>query len=302
MTDWTRISANRQSARLQRRSGPGHSTWANVFQLPFNCVAQARSNLSIAGYFRCHTICIDVNVPRLPTSGIRNDHPSFRSHGRYFAVALTQMQSRLSPSLSASRMCHLPSIRKVIRRLIRAPRLDMSATGPLPMPRMALPSIRLKLLRIHRFLVIDIPGTTGTTVMCYGHLDKHPSDPEWSEGASGYEPVLRDGKLFGRGGVDGGFGPYCYVTAMAVLAEHELPRPRCILFLETTEKSASMYLPRYLPEARKLFDEPSLIILLESICADYDRLWYMQGYRGVVEGNFVRKYPRPNRHIPERRG
>ncbi|QLC23038.1 M20/M25/M40 family metallo-hydrolase [Parasphingopyxis sp. CP4] len=142
----------------------------------------------------------------------------------------------------------------------------------------------LEIIENSPILVIDIPGTTDTTVMCYGHLDKHPSDSEWSEGTSGYEPVLRNGKLFGRGGVDGGFAPYCYVTAMATLAQHELKRPRCILFLETTEKSASMYLPRYLPEVRKRFDEPSLIVLLESICADYDRLWYMQGYRGVVEG------------------
>ncbi len=133
-------------------------------------------------------------------------------------------------------------------------------------------------------LVIDIPGTTDATVMCYGHLDKHPSKSEWTEGTSGYEPVLRNGKLFGRGGVDGGFAPYCYVTAIACLAQHNLPRPRCILVLETTEKSASMYLPRYLPELRKRFDEPRLIVLLESICADYDRVWYMQGYRGIVEG------------------
>lgn len=134
-------------------------------------------------------------------------------------------------------------------------------------------------------LVIDIPGTADGTVLCCGHIDKHPSGDAWSHGASGYEPVVRDGKLYGRGSVDGGFAPHCFITAIATLAKLDVPRPRCVLFFETTEKSASAFLPRYLPELSEIVGEPDLIVFLESICADYDRIWYLTGYRGIVEGH-----------------
>ncbi|MGP1353694.1 MAG: hypothetical protein ACTS1Z_10250 [Parasphingopyxis sp.] len=133
-------------------------------------------------------------------------------------------------------------------------------------------------------LVIDIPGTVDGTVLCYGHLDKHPSAAVWSHGLSGYEPILRDDKLYGRGSVDGGFAPHCYITAIATLSKLDIARPRCVLFLETTQKSASIYLPRYLPELAAIAGDPDMIVFLESICADYDRIWHLTGYRGVVEG------------------
>ncbi|MEM8696118.1 MAG: peptidase dimerization domain-containing protein [Pseudomonadota bacterium] len=136
-------------------------------------------------------------------------------------------------------------------------------------------------------LVIDIPGTVDGTVICYGHLDKQPADSDWSAAESGYTPVLRDGKLFGRGGVDGGFAPYCYVSAIATLDRLGIAHPRCIIILETTEKSHSIHLPRYFPDLRAACDTPDLIIALDSICADYDRIWYMQGYRGVIDGNLT---------------
>ena len=38
-----------------------------------------------------------------------------------------------------------------------------------------------------------------------GHLDKQPPlTSAWSEGLSPYTPVVRDGKLYGRGGADDG--------------------------------------------------------------------------------------------------
>lgn len=134
-------------------------------------------------------------------------------------------------------------------------------------------------------LVIDIPGTADGTVLCYGHLDKHPSAALWTHGSSGYEPVRRDDKLYGRGSVDGGFAPHCYITAIATLAQLDVARPRCVLFLETTQKSASVFLPRYLPELSAIAGSPDMIVFLESICADYDRIWYLTGYRGIVEGS-----------------
>ena len=53
-------------------------------------------------------------------------------------------------------------------------------------------------------LLCEIPGTGPGTVMMYGHMDKQPEFTGWAEGLSPWEPVLRDGRLYGRGGADDG--------------------------------------------------------------------------------------------------
>src|ERR1043165_3782457 len=41
-----------------------------------------------------------------------------------------------------------------------------------------------------------------STVLMYGHLDKQPAMIGWEDGLGPWTPVLRDGKLYGRGGAD----------------------------------------------------------------------------------------------------
>ena len=52
-------------------------------------------------------------------------------------------------------------------------------------------------------LFCEIPATDANqtgTVLLYGHYDKQPEFDGWQPGLSPWEPVLRDGKLYGRGG------------------------------------------------------------------------------------------------------
>ena len=39
----------------------------------------------------------------------------------------------------------------------------------------------------------------------YGHLDKQPEMEGWEEGLGPWKPILRDEKLYGRGGADDGY-------------------------------------------------------------------------------------------------
>jgi acetylornithine deacetylase/succinyl-diaminopimelate desuccinylase-like protein len=146
-----------------------------------------------------------------------------------------------------------------------------------------------KLVRVQNapMLIVDIPGTADGTILCFGHLDKYPAGEDWNDGLSAYMPVLRDQKLYGRGTVDGGFAPYCYVSAAMSLAELGVPRPRCLIAVEMSYESHGIHLARYLPDLRSLCDKPDLIISLDAICADYERLWYSTGYRGVIEGHLT---------------
>ena len=52
-------------------------------------------------------------------------------------------------------------------------------------------------------LFIDIPGDSEDVVLLYGHYDKQPEFSGWADGLSPWEPVIKDGKLYGRGGADG---------------------------------------------------------------------------------------------------
>jgi len=55
-------------------------------------------------------------------------------------------------------------------------------------------------------ILIEIPATApdknGGTVLMYGHLDKQPEMAGWAEDTGPWQPVLKDNKLYGRGGAD----------------------------------------------------------------------------------------------------
>src|ERR1700679_3137719 len=64
-------------------------------------------------------------------------------------------------------------------------------------------------------IFIEISGDAGasagagatikeSTVLMYGHLDKQPEMLGWSDGLGPWDPVLKDDKLYGRGGADDG--------------------------------------------------------------------------------------------------
>ena len=54
-------------------------------------------------------------------------------------------------------------------------------------------------------LFFDIPAENhdGRPAFFYGHFDKQPEAEGWSEGLAPFTPVVRDGKLYGRGGGEG---------------------------------------------------------------------------------------------------
>src|ERR1700747_3434137 len=54
-------------------------------------------------------------------------------------------------------------------------------------------------------IFIEIPGSASGTVLMYGHLDKQPEMLGWDEGKGPWQPLMTDGKLYGRGGADDGY-------------------------------------------------------------------------------------------------
>jgi acetylornithine deacetylase/succinyl-diaminopimelate desuccinylase-like protein len=137
-------------------------------------------------------------------------------------------------------------------------------------------------------IFIDVPGTggkAGDTVMLYGHLDKQPEMTGWREGLGPWTPVIEGDKLYGRGGADDGYAIFASLTAINAVRRDKLPHARCVVLIEACEESGSYDLPAYIDHLAPRIGELSLVVCLDSGCANYDQLWSTTSLRGLVIGN-----------------
>ncbi len=104
---------------------------------------------------------------------------------------------------------------------------------------------------------MEIPGEIEDTVMLYGHIDKQPEMSGWSEGLGPWEPVLRDDKLYGRGGADDGYAAFAALAAIEALREQGTPHARCVVLIEACEESGSTDLPHHIEELAHRIGQPS---------------------------------------------
>ena len=134
-------------------------------------------------------------------------------------------------------------------------------------------------------LFCEIPGDSDDTVLLYGHMDKQPEFTGWADGLSPWTPVIRDGKLYGRGGADDGYAVFGCLTAIRSLQEQAHPHARCVVIIEGCEESGSFDLPYYMDALEDRIGKPSLVICLDAECGNYDQLWCTTSLRGNLVGN-----------------
>jgi acetylornithine deacetylase/succinyl-diaminopimelate desuccinylase-like protein len=151
-----------------------------------------------------------------------------------------------------------------------------------PVPGMSVEVRRLP--GVTPLLMIDVPGELQGCVLLYGHLDKQPEFTGWLAGLGPWDPVLRDGKLFGRGGADDGYAVFSSLTAIAALKAQRIPLPRCVLLIEASEESGSIHLPAHLDALGTSIGEPSLVVCLDAECGNYQQLWSTTSLRGNLVG------------------
>jgi acetylornithine deacetylase/succinyl-diaminopimelate desuccinylase-like protein len=155
----------------------------------------------------------------------------------------------------------------------------------------AVPGLTLEVMRAEGrtpllFLELAATGGGGGTVLMYGHLDKQPPmAAAWAEGLHPYKPVVRDGKLYGRGGADDGYAIFGAVTALAALEAQGVAHGRAVIIIEACEESGSPDLPQYVMSLKARIGTPTLIVCLDSGCGNYDQMWITTNLRGLVGGN-----------------
>jgi len=138
-------------------------------------------------------------------------------------------------------------------------------------------------------LMVEIGATCegdAKPVLTYGHLDKMPHlDPSgWDEGLSATNPVVRNGKVYGRGTNDDCYEGFVIVAAVKYLEEHNIPHPKVIMLMETGEESGDDEIVNYLRDLRPKIGDVGTIMVLDAEAEDYKTLWCCQSLRGVAMG------------------
>jgi acetylornithine deacetylase/succinyl-diaminopimelate desuccinylase-like protein len=134
------------------------------------------------------------------------------------------------------------------------------------------------------FEVAATRAASAQTVLMYGHLDKQPEFTGWRADLGPWQPKYEDGKLFGRGGADDGYAVYASIAAVQALKAQNVPHPRIVGIIETSEESGSPDLLPYVDALRARLGEVALVICLDSGAGNYDQLWLTTSLRGMASG------------------
>ncbi len=152
------------------------------------------------------------------------------------------------------------------------------------------PGLQLEVVRLPGrtpLLFIEVAGESDATVLLYGHLDKQPPMEGWSPGLGPWTPVVRDNKLYGRGGADDGYAAFAAITAIAALKRCGVAMARCVVVIEACEESGSGDLPYYIEALAQRIGTPDLVICLDSGCGNYEQLWMTVSLRGLLNGTLT---------------
>jgi len=150
-----------------------------------------------------------------------------------------------------------------------------------------LPGARVEVRRLPGrtpLLLVDVPGEVPGCALLYGHLDKQPEFTGWLPGLGPWEPVIREGRLYGRGAADDGYAVFSSLTAIAALKEQKVRLPRCLVLIEACEESGSIDLPAHLEALGPALGEPSLVVCLDAECGNYRQVWCTTSLRGNLTG------------------
>ena len=131
-------------------------------------------------------------------------------------------------------------------------------------------------------LLLDIPGTKEGNILMYGHLDKQPEMEGWIDDLGPWKPVIKNEKLYGRGGADDGYALFASVASINALKEQNIDHPRILVLIEFSEESGSPDLPHYIDLCSEIIGAPNLVICLDSGAGDYKRFWTTTSLRGLI--------------------
>ena len=101
--------------------------------------------------------------------------------------------------------------------------------------------------------------------------------------------MIKDGKLYGRGGADDGYAMFASLAALLALKDQNIAHGRVVILIEASEESGSPDLPFYVDHLSARIGTPDLVVCLDSGCGNYEQLWLTTSLRGNLIGNLTVK-------------
>ena len=131
-------------------------------------------------------------------------------------------------------------------------------------------------------ILLEIPGERDGNILMYGHLDKQPEMEGWHEGTGPWNPVMKDGKLYGRGGADDGYALFAALGVVQAMKDQGIILPRIVILIEFSEESGSPDLPYYIDKYAVIIGNVDLVVCLDSGAGNYEQFWTTVSLRGLV--------------------
>jgi len=125
------------------------------------------------------------------------------------------------------------------------------------------------------------------TVFYYGHFDKQPPFSGWEEDLGPTKPVIKNDKLYGRGGADDGYSTYSTMISIKACQELGLKTPRCVMITEGDEESGSAHMFQYMKLLKSRIGDPAICFCLDSGALDYESFWLTNSLRGVANATYT---------------
>jgi acetylornithine deacetylase/succinyl-diaminopimelate desuccinylase-like protein len=96
----------------------------------------------------------------------------------------------------------------------------------------------------------------------YGHMDKQPFGDGWLTDPC--DPVIKDGKLYGRGSVDDGYAFFSACLCIKACQDLGIKHPRVVITIEGSEEGEIDDLKFYLDKYKGELGNPDLVFCLDA--------------------------------------
>jgi acetylornithine deacetylase/succinyl-diaminopimelate desuccinylase-like protein len=97
-------------------------------------------------------------------------------------------------------------------------------------------------------------------VLVYGHYDVQPADPVQLWSSPPFEPVVREGKIYGRGSCDDKGQVYMHIKAFEIMMKHNLLSCNVKFMIEGEEEIGSEHLADFLQENKSKLHADVILI------------------------------------------
>lgn len=140
-------------------------------------------------------------------------------------------------------------------------------------------------------------GERKTRILCYGHYDVQPVDPVEKWGTPPFEPVVKDGRLWGRGSADNK-GPFaCLLAGLVNFLENNPDAPLDVaLMIEGEEEISSPSMEKFIGDRKAELSTYDFIILSDTSSASPSQIVITTGLRGVLSFDVLFKGPNADLH------